>query len=546
MNRDTLKILKYTITVLLIFLFISYVYFSYLSTSTLFSLAGYVFIVLLFFAWNLGVVLNHVFYIYKNSSRSAVLSTLFVIIGAIVTFVTILFLGFSSSVLKTTYLIAYLLAILYFVYIYSKKDEKINISELLIVLYNLFGILTLIPWYFAGSGVSIYPIFHALLFDNALFQYYNFSWVSMYFPLFLLPPLLAPYKMPFEQASKRGGLLIYGIKRFGYASTRMFAIYFIVFMLIFIPIANSDVQSLNSLPNYVNDSYAQNLNMSFAAVASSFSDVAAPPSNWETEVQEEIKLVKSANISYVRFDITTELLNNSAGFADLSTAISWFEQNNTKIILAPFGNSSWANVHPSLNQLNSTIFYESMLLADIYHPSYIFPFFEPNGQLQQDLGKAEPTSVWIPIISYTAKKIHEESPATKVLIEVAVNSQGPSLFTALENVTVPINAVGIDIYPIQKSDFNAFYTYYNISLSNHGREFWISEFGVDSLLFGENAQANSIGYMLAIASKYRVSGFCVYMLDDNSITHLGIVYNNYTLKKAYSAYAFAISEISGV
>ncbi|MEM3252503.1 MAG: hypothetical protein QXM94_02350 [Thermoplasmata archaeon] len=501
---------------------------------------------LLFFAWNLGVILNHIFYIYRNSSRSAVLSTLFVIIGAIVTFVTILFLGFSSSVLKTTYLTAYLLAILYFVYIYYKKDEKIKISEFLIVIYNIFGVLTVIPWYFAGSGISIYPMFHVLLFDNALFQLYNFSVFSLYFPLFLLPPLLVPYKMPFEQASKKSGLFIYSIKRFGYLSTRMFAIYFIVFMLIFIPIASSDVQSLNSLPNYVNDPYTQNLNMTFAAVASSFTDVAVPPSNWETEVQEEIKLVKSANISYIRFDIATELLNNSVGFADLSTAILWFEQNNTKIILAPYGNLSWANTHPSLNQLNSTILYESMFLADIYHPSYMFPFFEPNGQLQQDLGKAEPTSVWIPMISYTAKKIHEESPVTKVLIEVAANSQGPALFTALENATVPINAVGIDIYPLQRSDFNAFYTYYNISLSNHVREFWISEFGVDSLLFGENAQANSIGYMLSIASKYKVSGFCIYMLDDNSATHLGIVYNSYTLKKAYNAYAYAISEISGV
>ncbi|MGC8497670.1 MAG: hypothetical protein ACP5NL_06725 [Thermoplasmata archaeon] len=546
MNKSTLKLLKYAISALLIFALISYVYFSYFSNGTLFSLAGYMFIVLLFFAWNLGVVLNHISYIYRNRSRSALLSTFFVMIGAIVTFVTILFLGFSISLLKTTYFIAYLLAILYFVYIYSKKDEKIKIGEFLIVIYNIFGVLTVIPWYFAGSRISIYLIFHALLFDNALFQMYNFSVLSLYFPLFLLPPLLAPYKMPFEQASKKMGLLIYGIKRFAYESTRIVAVYFILFMLIFIPIANSDVQSLNSLSNYVDDSYAQDLNMSFAAVASSFTGIAVPPSNWATEVQKEIVLVKSANISYVRFDISTELLNNSAGFADLATAISWFEQNNTKIILAPIGNLSWANVHPSLSQLNSTIFYESMLLVDIYHPSYIFPFLEPNGQLQQDLGKTEPASVWIPMISYTAKKVHEESPTTKVLIEVAVNSQGPPLFKALENATVPINAVGIDIYPVQKSDFNAFYTYYNISLSNHAREFWISEFGVDSLLFGENAQANSIGYMLSIASKYRVSGFCVYMLDDNSATHLGIVYNSYTLKKAYNAYTFAISEISGV
>jgi hypothetical protein len=544
-NKRTLKLLKYTISAILVFVLISYIYFSYSSSATLFSLAGYIFIVLLFFAWNFGVVLNHISHFYKNRSKSAVLSTIFVIIGALVTFITILFLEFSVSILKTAYLIAYLLAILYFIYIFAKKDEKIKISEFLIVIYNILGVLTVIPWYFAGSGISIYPIFHALLYDSTLFQFYNFSTFSLYFPLFLLPPLLAPYKMPFEQASKKGGLAVYVIKRFGYASTRMFAIYFIVLMLTLIPLASSDIQSLNSLPNYVNDTYAQDLNMKFAVVASSFTDVAVPPANWAAEVQEEIELVKNANISYVRFDISTELLNNSAGFADLSTAISWFEQNNTHIVLAPFGNLSWENAHPSLSQLNSTILYESMLLADIYHPSYLFPFFEPNGQLQQDLGKAEPASVWIPMISYTAKKIHEESPTTKLLIEVAANSQGVSLFTALENATVPINAVGIDIYPIQNSDFNSFYTYYNLSLTNPSREFWISEFGVDSLLFGEDAQANSIGYMLSIASKYGVSGFCVYMLDDNSATHLGLVYNNYATKKAYNAYAFAISEISG-
>jgi len=75
------------------------------------------------------------------------------------------------------------------------------------------------------------------------------------------------------------------------------------------------------------------------------------------------------------------------------------------------------------------------------------------------------------MISYTAKKIHEESPTTKLLIEVPANSQVVSLFTALENATVSINAVGIDIYPIQNSDSNSFYTYYNLSLTNPSREF---------------------------------------------------------------------------
>jgi hypothetical protein len=105
---------------------------------------------------------------------------------------------------------------------------------------------------------------------------------------------------------------------------------------------------------------------------------------------------------------------------------------------------------------------------------------------------------------------------------------------------------------------NSLLAYHDLYQSSSSTlEFWISEVGMESFNFGENAQAKFLGKVLSMASlpaEIDAAGICIVSMSDNigitvdrGITnHLGLIYFNGRKKKAFDAVTFAFGTIQGV
>ena len=172
-----------------------------------------------------------------------------------------------------------------------------------------------------------------------------------------------------------------------------------------------------------------------------------------------------------------------------------------------------------------------------------------------NLGRAMPTSTWVGAIEAAAADVKAASPSTRVLVEVADGPQGPELFEALLRASANVDAVGFDLYPGSAADLGTVDAYDALARAHPGKEFWISEFGLESIQFGEEAQARFIAAIVSRATtRWSVAGLCLWSLEDNTgvgmspwlLTGLGVVSYAGRLKPGFLAYQSAIAVVSNV
>jgi hypothetical protein len=313
------------------------------------------------------------------------------------------------------------------------------------------------------------------------------------------------------------------------------------------------VAGFDGLPAWSDRSYPTDRNATFAVVGAALTDTTSPPPDYPATIDEEVQLAKGLGVQLLRYDIQLELLESSEGRASIAYAIHAAHQAGLGVVLSPFGRHSWGGQAVGAAELNLTLQNETAWLASEFRPDWIFPFYEPNGQLQSDLGHPLTTSAWMPMIAAASREVKELSPRTQVLIEVADGPQGLDLVRAVARIP-DVDALGFDLYPTSASRISEANAYAAAWHSASTKPFWISEAGLGSIVFGEEAQANFYGAAVANAfGPWNASGFCAWGLQDNVgeglgphlLNSLGLVAFDGREKPSYDAYRLAIASVRG-
>ena len=519
--------------------------------------------------WNAWVTFNWIRSWRAVSPRSAPLLVAAVASGAVTVAWTVLVPGLFGS-LKSLLLGAYILAVAESSLVLATSGWRSR-RDFAIPLYNIAGSLFLASWASQEVGVDVASLgglfLHALTRDVALFQTFTFNLLAIFVPIFLFPPLLSKpkalafgpraavvvpmYVSPFLASHRSLDLVARAFSRLiGFWSA-----YVVVALIAFAPLAFASLGGFYALPPASSAKYRIDTNVSFAIVLGSLTDVRSAPADYQLIIDREVHLAAALRVHYVRFDIKTELLNSTDGLAALDWAVVRLRGQGFGLILSPFGADSWLANHPSFAELNRTLHDESVFLASRYQPEWLFPFYEPNGQVQLNLGHAMPTSVWMGAIEATARDARAATPTTRILIEISDGAQGPELFEAVAKSVAPIDAVGFDLYATSVSDLDKVNAYDAIHRQNPGKAFWISEFGMETIQFGQEAQARYVAAVVERSTtQWTVRGLCLWALEDNTgvgmspflTSGLGVTTYDGYVKPGFIAYQTAIAAVRGI
>ncbi len=399
--------------------------------------------------------------------------------------------------------------------------------------YNLFNLVFLSAWVAAegSTGKDPGPLTYAFAHSVGLFQMLNISFVAGWGPFFVLPSYLPKVKglrWPLGSPQGRGfgflvrrlpGAIGSGVRKAAWGFSKAsggLVVYATVALLLLLPLAASSTGSFYAIDPTTLARRATS-GVHFAATAGTFTGVTRAPPNWRDLVAREVEDARALGLDCVRYDLQVELLQDPSSLAALDDAVAAVRTGGLDIILSPFGSNAWGGSHPSFEELNRTIADEAVFLAARYRPAYLFPFYEPNGQVAINLGHGMPTAAWVGAIDDVAKRVKDASPSTRVLIEVSDGPQGPEIFASLMATPAPIDAVGFDLYPGGADDLSKVEGYAELARANPSRQFWISEFGLDTIQYGEVAQARILAKLLSQGStRWNVTGYCVWGLEDNT------------------------------
>ena len=287
----------------------------------------------------------------------------------------------------------------------------------------------------------------------------------------------------------------------------------------------------------------------FAAVGRAFTDVEGPVANWPRVVATEVARANELGLDYIRYDLYSEFLAREENLARLDVAVATIRAAGLDVILSPYGSSRWEGDHPGFAELVERIRNDTMLLVGRYGPAWVFPFFEPNGQVMVNLGRRAPVGDWAAAIDSVGRDVRARSNITRVLIEVVVEpEQGLDLVRALSAPGMSIDAIGIDIYPANPADLDVL-PRYREAAANATLEFWISEYGMESVVFDQRAQSRAIVTAASRATgALNCTGLCIWTLLDDTVvpSNMGLVGRDGEPKEAFGALRDAIRAVRGI
>ncbi len=469
------------------------------------------------------------------------------------------------------------------------KPSTRRLRNHLILVYNVMGTLALGAWAMADGGASDGALLHAAAQGWGILQTILFTFGAYFAPIFFLPPLLVlePSALAEERAEAtaleegpREGTItalatvgelelaggsgaaqvaggpVPGSPRRGLvrrtASYCLDALLggLVVLMLVFTALGAANLASWNDLDDPGDARYATREGLEFAAVGRAFTDRREPVGSWRSVVEEEIEHARGLGLDYIRYDLQKELLDEEEHLASLDEAVSMIRAAGLDVVMSPFGSGRWEADHPSFDGLVREVRRETLLLVDRYGPAWIFPFFEPNGQVAVNLGGPAPVEDWVEVIDELGSDVRARSNVTRVLIEVAIEPvQGLELVEALSAPGLAIDAIGVDLYPLSADDMGRLEEYRRRA-TNPELGFWVSEFGVETSMSGQEGQARALATMLSWASspdELDADGVCVWALLDDTVlpSNLGLVSREGTPKEAYGVMRDAIGRIRG-
>jgi hypothetical protein len=339
------------------------------------------------------------------------------------------------------------------------------------------------------------------------------------------------------------------------SAIRTLSISIILVLIVITPVAFAGNISLNVLPAYDKNVYNTKPGMVLAVQGNVFSNYDLNgnlSSIWQDELIDEINLAKELHVTHLRYDITSQGLANNQTRANLAVGLQNIKDEGIGLILGIVPGYSGTS-----ENLENIMYINCSYMAQTYQPDYMVIYNSINGELQGYYSDVVALNSWYDPITNLTSRIKTLNPSTKVMTTVlAVNAGKPIFENLLTNSTIGIDVVGIIFYPIFFGwRDNILYDYATIAKdANSTVEFWISEIGVETLNFGEDAQAKYLAHiasMCSLTNELNTDGLIVISLYDNLgrsinqgiVSHLGLIYYNGKKKKAFYAITYAYNEI---
>jgi hypothetical protein len=531
------------------------------------GLAGYIILVSGIVTWNFAALYRAI------SNRMATFKGLFAPqnLSVEVAYV-IVFLVWGLWILdlwgddRTWYAIAYAIAAGVAASALLTSPETRRMRNYLFLVYNVIGTLAIGSWAAADAGGDGGLTLAAFAQGWGIMQVFLFIWGAYFAPIFFLPPFLvlepriqseeSAEPVPTEDGPDvtgeardtrgTGGRRRGPVRRVASLTMDSALGAMVVLLLLFTMVGVGNVGSWQDLPDPEDAVYGPSSTFEFAAMGRAFTDRPDPVGSWSDVVDEEIDRATDLGLDFIRYDLHKEFIDDEAHLVKMDMAIERIRDAGMDVMLSPFGSGRWEADHPTFDAMVAEIERETLLLVERYEPAWVLPFFEPNGQVAVNLGKMVPAEEWLGPIDTVGSQVRALSNTTRVLIEVAIEpEEGLALVDALSTPGLSIDAIGIDPYPLSAEDLDAM-TEYRDRAQNPELGFWISEFGVESSMSGQEGQARALSYVLTEATgDLNASGICVWALLDDTVlpSNLGLVSRDGTPKEAYHVLKAAIVQV---
>ncbi|UCC92528.1 MAG: hypothetical protein JSW25_07630 [Thermoplasmata archaeon] len=487
---------------------------------------------------------------------------------------------------RALWALAYAVAATMTIYQLWRAPSTRRLRNHLFAVYNVVGTLAVAAWAMADVGSpGVWPLTVAAQ-SWGITQALLYMWGAYFAPIFFLPPLLV-YEVAIYQDEEEdpqvsvdpdtgvvhiasedslaaaigdGGApdgppapVVITARRGPVRRVTSFAFDsllggLVVFLVVFSAVGTINLVSWNDLDDPSDAVYGSDPDFEFAAMGRAFTDRRFSVDGWREVVAAEIEHANELGLDYIRYDLHKEFIDDGFEMAKLNESIIDIRRAGMDVILSPFGSVRWEGDPPSFEELVAEIKRETYLLVETFEPAWVFPFFEPNGQVRVNLGGFAPVEDWVEVINQTGTRVRELSDHTLVLIEVAIEpEQGIALVEALSEPGLAIDAIGVDLYPLSAGDLDKLGPYREAA-TNEELEFWLGEFGVETVLSGHKGQARALSDVLVRASDgLDADGICVWALMDDTVlpSNLGLVARNGEEKEAYWVLQDAIDAIIG-
>ncbi|MFW9853078.1 MAG: hypothetical protein ACFFDS_09050 [Candidatus Thorarchaeota archaeon] len=240
---------------------------------------------------------------------------------------------------------------------------------------------------------------------------------------------------------------------------------------------------------------------------------------YETDFQNELDALLELNVSTVKLDVRQEILDNN--LTEFKQVMNTLKSNGFKIMLTTYGYSSpkWAYQNISFSEYTSTLEDQAITLLEDCNPEYLIIYPEPFGFSTAYLKEVPTIDTWVTTINNTVNHLHSLSNDTEVGVKLSFNgfSDEYYIFEPLWTNS-SLDFLGIDYYIIHERDIEEITDYLDKIIPNE-KEFWIIEFGLSAIMYGERVQTGALERMLEICTNdTRVNGFVYFSLTDDTYT----------------------------
>ncbi|NPD89260.1 MAG: hypothetical protein HGN29_11090 [Asgard group archaeon] len=397
-----------------------------------------------------------------------------------------------------------------------------------------------LEWIIAIPSIG-YAIFQAFLFSGQL----NYA-----YPALILIPLCIPMKIEKqkkikeeskekkEEKPRRGSAFLDDVEREADAAKKSAFSSFIkfaergtkgIFVLLIILLLVYNFQGIgvmNSYSDYTSSKYQPNFPlMTDFEIGTALDSISYSVTNiskdyhelFQEEFQKELIYLKELQVSTVKIDVRQELLDSSLD--EFKEVIDELKVNGFKVLLTTYGYSlnRWTYQNVSFSEFTETLENQSVALIQECNPDFLLIYPQPFGYSSSFITDLQTVETWVSVINDTSNYLHSLTNDTKIGIKLSFNDFNPqnNIFAPLwENST--LDFVGFDYFIIHGRELDEI-NFYLDQQTNSTKEFWITEFGLSPVMYGERIQAGALERILEICvNDERVQGFVYVSLQDST------------------------------
>ena len=225
--------------------------------------------------------------------------------------------------------------------------------------------------------------------------------------------------------------------------------------------------------------------------------------DYQEQFQEELILIKELNVSTVRIDVKAEIIDSN--LTELVDITDQLHSNGFKIMMATYGYGfpTWNYQNVSLTDFRDTIEQQAETLILNCSPEYLLIYPEPFGFSSAFVDVVPTPEQWGSTINSTLTYLKSLTNDTEIGVNLSFNDfeKFPTYSTTVFEelwFNTSLDFLGLDFYIIHGRDLDL--SHYLSGVSTSTKDFWICEFGVSAVMYGERIQEAAVARLLEICT----------------------------------------------